>query len=847
MPQPMASPRQYPKLFSAICSTPWAMTEQQVHVLTEIMNLRAAGLQFTQEEISSRINQHQQTRLGQAGALLGEDSISGTKPQIIDGVAVLPVQGMLAPRMDMFMQYSGGTSTQELIAWIEDAATNQKVNSILLDIDSPGGDAHGNQEVADLLRQVREDMPVKAVISNLGASAAYYIGSAAGELIASPSAEVGSIGVYYVHREDTKANEADGYTYNVFRAGDDKNVANQHEVLTGHARQVTQQRMDALYRQFVQSVADGRKVSTEVVLADFGGGRVMLADQALAAGMVDRVATLQQVFQEMRRPGTTATGSRSTFNAVNVPPDGKTIMDPLIRNAAIQAGLATADASDEVVQAAVNGFFHARAESVPEDPTTATLALLQPGNRLTAAAEPAAPAEPPLDPACIAADAVSADAARRAEITATGNIMGMDPVDIAAACDDTTLSHDEATKRFRTISARNNQPVGTAGGVTIHGASEDRMAAAAVAGLAARFDCRTEADNAVQGAQDFANMSGLDLARLTCGTDLRQTVGMDSRDIALAALRGPDVNCQGEGSILAATGPMNPASLPNIMSAVLGRTLDRGLQQANTTFDFFAQRVDSVSDLNPKEIIRTGLFGEFDLLPDGEAPEDDKFDEEANWFKADRYGKRVSLTPEMIINEQMGSFLNNARNLAMGHDRTLNRLCVDQLISGIAGDGTALFHANHGNIVTGGGTVSTTQLDKMRQLGAKQKDVNNQATLGLMVRRLLVPIELDLDAAKVLRTDLSMVSTTEGGTDPYRGQFEYRVEPLLTDNDAAIWYGLMNPSEVSAIIYAYLRGYERMKRRFHFDANTETRHLDVQGAFAAAVNNWRGAVRNPGS
>ena len=847
MPEALLSDRQYPQAIAAVTGTPWAMLEDRVQAMADVITLRSRGEKFSQDEVQDRLRVHQAKRLGAMSSLEGSHS-SSIGPQIIDGVAVIPIYGVLAPKMDVFMQISGGTSTQELMAWIEEAATSPKVKGILLDIDSPGGDAHGNQEVADLLRQVRESLPVKAVVSNLGASAAYYIGSAAGELIASPSAEVGSIGVYYVHGEAQTRNEAAGVTYTVFRAGENKNLANAQEHLTDKARANVHERMTALYDQFVGSVASGRKTTVENVLANFGAGKLTLADRAVQVGMVDRVATLQTVFNQMRGKGAAASRPGSNLTAATVSEETDP-MNPLVKQAAIAAGIATDSQSDETITASVHAYFAALGQSVPEDEKAVASTLLSNATTtVTGAGLTPAGSGSNTSVTTNAADVLKADSERRQNIRAAGQLLGIDAESIRAAEDDPNLSHEAASVQFQRKAQEANPPVG--GHVGITGAKEDRLFKAAVDGLSARYGVAGDGASLAEGASVFSRCSGTDLVRACLDLPQHQMVGDDPLTLAAEALRGPDFDCRldGGGFRAAAGTVQSPASLPNIMSAVLGKTLDHTLIQANTTFRYFARKLDSVPDLNPKEIIRTGLFGEFDLLPDGGEPQEDKFSEEANWYKVARYGKRAKLTPEMVINEQMGVFIDNVRKLGMGHERTLNRLCVDQLVSGTAGDGVSLFDSgSHMNVVSGGGTISVTQIDKMQLLSRAQKDVDNRTTLGMGLKKFLMPNEMDTTAQQVLRRDLQMVPATDDTVNPFRGQFDHMVEPLLSDVSASVWYGFTDPAMSAAIVYTYLRGFENMKRRFYFDNGTESRILDVQGAFAAAVNDWRGAVRNPGS
>ncbi|WP_052688250.1 S49 family peptidase [Xanthomonas sp. MUS 060] len=97
-------------------------------------------------------------------------------------------------------------------AALRQALADDTVSQILIDIDSPGGSVYGVAELADQIQSARSIKPVVAVANSLAASAAYWIGCAAGELYVTPGGEVGSIGVWQAHFDYSQALAADGVT-----------------------------------------------------------------------------------------------------------------------------------------------------------------------------------------------------------------------------------------------------------------------------------------------------------------------------------------------------------------------------------------------------------------------------------------------------------------------------------------------------------------------------------------------------------------------------------------------------------------------------------------------------------
>jgi len=106
-------------------------------------------------------------------------------------VAVIPIYGVIAPRMNLLSDFSGGTTFEALSAQLQGAMADDSIKTIVLDVDSPGGNAAGATEFASELLHARERKPIVAQAQHTMASAAYWVCSCATEIVASPSAMVG--------------------------------------------------------------------------------------------------------------------------------------------------------------------------------------------------------------------------------------------------------------------------------------------------------------------------------------------------------------------------------------------------------------------------------------------------------------------------------------------------------------------------------------------------------------------------------------------------------------------------------------------------------------------------------
>lgn len=211
------------------------------------------------------------------------------------GTAVLNIMGPLQQRPDFFMLFFGGTSTERLRAEIAAVLGDDSVKSIVLNIDSPGGTVDGTEEAAQAVFEARGRKPITAVANTFMASAAYYIGSQADEVVVTPSGQVGSIGVVQMHMDYSEAFAQAGIKPTVLRAGKFKVESTPFEPLSDAAREHTQSMLEHWYGQFVAAVARGRGVTEAEVRGGFGQGRMEVAAQAVKVGLADRIATLDQV------------------------------------------------------------------------------------------------------------------------------------------------------------------------------------------------------------------------------------------------------------------------------------------------------------------------------------------------------------------------------------------------------------------------------------------------------------------------------------------------------------------------------------------------------------------------
>lgn len=209
-------------------------------------------------------------------------------------VAVIPVKGPIFAKPNIFERYGLGISAETLGKMVTAAVDDPEVKAVVLDVDSPGGGVFGVPELAAKIMALRGKKPIIAHADHMAASAAYWIAAAADEIVASPSAMVGSVGVFILHMDFSEALKAEGVKPTFIATTPEKVDGNPYEPLSKSGEAELRALVDDAMKMFVGAVAKGRGVTPETVRADFGKGHVLTAGDALKAGMIDKVRTLEE-------------------------------------------------------------------------------------------------------------------------------------------------------------------------------------------------------------------------------------------------------------------------------------------------------------------------------------------------------------------------------------------------------------------------------------------------------------------------------------------------------------------------------------------------------------------------
>lgn len=268
------------RVLAAIRSTPWAILPEYL-VAIEAIAERALATPAVLEVASDG-------HMDQFNAMIASmgERIPGTaRATIRDGVGILPILGPIFPRANMMTSMSGATALSSSLQDLQALEANKGVRQVLLAVNSPGGAVDGVHQFARAIAGFSK--PISAHIEGTGASAAYWIASAApGGISVEPTSRVGSIGVAmsasYQEAPDSRGRRD---LEIVSSSAPNKRP----DLATEEGRASVRETLDAIEDIFIADVARGRRTTPERVRAEFAQGGTKTGQHAKDAGMVDVV------------------------------------------------------------------------------------------------------------------------------------------------------------------------------------------------------------------------------------------------------------------------------------------------------------------------------------------------------------------------------------------------------------------------------------------------------------------------------------------------------------------------------------------------------------------------------
>jgi signal peptide peptidase SppA len=269
-------------------------------MISEFISIPGSPLAFTPEGAAGFIEHLEKLSTANPTALEGyrpHKHEQGERLGQRGDTAVLYVEGPLLKRETWLTKALGFTTYETLRRDLQVALDDRAIKSIVLHVDSAGGEANGCDELATTIFHGRSTKPIRAYVSGMACSAAYWIASAADRITVSESAIIGSIGVVMSTTDRSQADNARGITRRDFVSS--SSPGKRPDLSTDRGRASVQKMVDDLGDVFVKSVAKFRGVTPNTVVTKFGQGGVHIGSHAVKAGMVDAVGQFESVLSNL--------------------------------------------------------------------------------------------------------------------------------------------------------------------------------------------------------------------------------------------------------------------------------------------------------------------------------------------------------------------------------------------------------------------------------------------------------------------------------------------------------------------------------------------------------------------
>lgn len=282
----------YPRIIRAIENECWAIKEEALDAICEFIRMKSEGVEIAFDAPPPREPQWINATNG-----------DGAKKKA-NGIAILPIYGVITQKVNLMSQISGGTSLSVFQKQFRQAMADPEIATVVLDFDSPGGGIFGLEEMSREIYQANKTKRIISVGNPMTASAALWLATQSGEFYASPSSESGSLGVFALHQDYSKHLDEAGIKTTYIRASGSplKAESPPEQPLSDDAKNYIQNRVDTYFDVFLRDVSRGRRRSPTYVKENFGKGRMLGSGDALRVGMIDGIATLDQVISRLQSP-----------------------------------------------------------------------------------------------------------------------------------------------------------------------------------------------------------------------------------------------------------------------------------------------------------------------------------------------------------------------------------------------------------------------------------------------------------------------------------------------------------------------------------------------------------------
>lgn len=429
---------------------------------------------------------------------------------------------------------------------------------------------------------------------------------------------------------------------------------------------------------------------------------------------------------------------------------------------------------------------------------------------------------------------LAADRSRREGIRAAAAPFAANPgvADLVRTLeDDPQVDAAQASQRLLAHLGAQATPVAGAHVSTVEDESDKRRDAS-VSALLVRSGYGTKEQIAAQGTNPYRGMSLMEMARASLESKGISAKGMDKRQVVSAAFT------------------QSASDFPILLTDAIHRVLLSSYALQALTWQRFCKRGE-VSDFRAHNRFRVGSLG--NLQPKNELGEYKNVaipDGEKSVMTAATKGYIINLSREMIINDDLGAFTDQAAAMGRAAARTVEAdvyalLSENSGLGPVMGDGQTLLHADHGNVATAA-APSSAAFDALRVLMASQKDVTGNDFLDLRPAVWLGPLGLDSQARMINQAQYEVTASKNAQTPNIAlGLFRDIVgSPRLAGTR---YYALADANEAAALEVAFLDGVDTpfLEQEDAFD--TDGARFKVRLDYGVAAHDPRGIVTNAGA
>lgn len=461
----------------------------------------------------------------------------------------------------------------------------------------------------------------------------------------------------------------------------------------------------------------------------------------------------------------------------------------------------------------------ASAPAAPAIPTPPKESTTMPTPAPAAAAVPA-------DADQIRAAALEADKARRTAITAAfaafSAVEGM-PAIQAACVDDHSCTIDQANSKLLAHLGKGASPVAGSYIVTVED-SRDKFRAGVTASIMGRAGLDKD-----DRANNYRSFSMLEIARECMAQAGVNTRGMDKMALVAAAFT------------------QTGSDFPLLLANVAEKAMMKGYDEAQETFQLWTV-AGQLGDFKPGKRVDLNTFPTLAKVRDGAEYSYANVGERGETVQLATYGKLFSLTRQTIINDDLDAFTKIPKAMGRAAIRTIGDLVYAILTSNPAmSDGVALFHATHGNLLTGAG-LSTGSIDAMGVAMSTQKDATG-STLNIDLAKIIVPRALRGTANVIRDSEFEVGAAAKNNTVPnsVRGTFEVISDARLDAASPTAWYATADQNSHDTVEVSYLDGIQTPTLEQKDGWNVDGVEFKVRMDAGVKALDFRSMAKNPGA